>query len=202
MFKLTLFLGLAMLVASMNVRNDIQNTRVKVDLKNANVVVYEMNYMNTVYTYEVGIKRDDSVGVILDWKLKNPGEKVGKITITNNAFQNATQLQTNFLSGDKVYDKAVTVLLSNRLFSDFSTKNAASIFTGAGEATPVKFIKGDNSYTLCKVNGVSEKLFTCNATGFKNGKEVKISYWDNAEFPVILNSEQGYSLKLVEIRTE
>ena len=69
-------------------------------------------------------------------------------------------------------------------------------------AAAKKLIKQENSFTNCIVNGQQEKLFTSTVTGFRNGKAVKILYWDNADFPVVLSSEQDITLKLVEIKTK
>lgn len=183
-----------------NIRKDIQAA--KVSTENADVLVYEMNYLNTIYTYEMSIFKDDSIGLVVNWKMKNGAGKSGKMTITDNAYQNATQLQMGFQSGDKVLDKAVNLFLSKKLFGEFASKNVANVFLSPTDGNPVKLIKQENSFTNCMVNGQIEKLFTSTVTGFRNGKPVKIAYWDNADFPVVLSSEQEIALKLVEIRTK
>jgi hypothetical protein len=195
-----LLISLFSFITNDNLKKDIQAS--KVSTENADVLVYEMNYLNTIYTYEMSLYKEDSIGLVVNWKMKNALAKSGKITITNDAFQNASLLQMGFQSGDKILDKGVNVLLSKKMYGEFTTKSVSNIFLSPTDGNPVKLIKQENSFTNCMVNGQLEKLFTSTVTGFRNGKPVKILYWDNADFPVILSSEQDITLKLVEIKTK
>jgi hypothetical protein len=195
-----LLISLFSFITNDNLKKDIQAS--KVSTENADVLVYEMNYLNTIYTYEMSLYKEDSIGLVVNWKMKNALAKSGKITITNDAFQNSSLLQMGFQSGDKILDKGVNVLLSKKMYGEFTTKSVSNIFLSPTDGNPVKLIKQENSFTNCMVNGQLEKLFTSTVTGFRNGKPVKILYWDNADFPVILSSEQDITLKLVEIKTK
>ena len=202
MIKLGYLLAISLVsfIANVNLKKDVQAA--KVNTENADVLVYEMNYLNTLYTYEMSIYKEDSIGLVVNWKMKNAAGKSGKITITNDAFQNASLLQMGFQSGDKILDKGVNVLLSKKMYGEFATKSVSNVFLSPTDGNPVKLIKQENSFTNCIVNGQQEKLFTSTVTGFRNGKAVKILYWDNADFPVVLSSEQDITLKLVEIKTK
>ncbi|MBK8671603.1 MAG: hypothetical protein IPN93_01020 [Bacteroidetes bacterium] len=114
MIKLGYLLAISLVsfFANVNLKKDVQAA--KVNTENADVLVYEMNYLNTLYTYEMSIYKEDSIGLVVNWKMKNAAGKSGKITITNDAFQNASLLQMGFQSGDKILDKGVNVLLSKK----------------------------------------------------------------------------------------
>lgn len=202
MFKLSLIFGISFFSVFFNDSLEKEIQAAKVNIENADFLVYEMTYLNTIYTYEMELSHDDSLGMVLNWRMKSPNGKSGKITVTNGAYEEANQIQTSFQSGEKVLDKAVCMLLSKKIFSELESKNSSNIYLSPTDFTPVKFLKQENSLTNCKVNGQVEKLFTSTIDGFRSGKPVKLTYWDNAEFPVILSSEQEVQIRLVEIRTK
>ncbi|MBK9353266.1 MAG: hypothetical protein IPN09_04610 [Bacteroidetes bacterium] len=58
----------------------------KVSTENADVLVYEMNYLNTLYTYEMSITRKIRIGFGCKLEDEKCSRKNRKITITMDAF--------------------------------------------------------------------------------------------------------------------
>ena len=81
MIKLGYLLAISLVsfFANVNLKKDVQAA--KVNTENADVLVYEMNYLNTLYTYEMSIYKEDSIGLVVNWKMKNAAGKTGKITM-------------------------------------------------------------------------------------------------------------------------
>lgn len=146
------------------------------------------------YDFTVTVKNLKK-GVVFNFSMKK-GMRTGNITITPEAFENATKENNYFHSGDETYTDKTTVWVSKVVYNSLKNKKPISINPFEGAET-LSFV-GEEIMNV-KIDG---KIM---ALPVLHGKTDRGSeYWilDNPKSPLILHMILNFDVAISEIITK
>ena len=166
-------------------------------MKPGTVLTYDVSAKDKKYQFIVTIKKlGDEIG--FDWKMTDPVNKTGNVTMSPNAVAKAEALLNNFTGGDSKLDKETSVFISRKLFNDVSTTSNANIkLNGAADtATAMSNTIGEFNFNL---NG---ELVAVPGWELQGGGDVKytVDVLESVKFPIIYRMDLGWSIQLTEIK--
>ncbi|MDB5228009.1 MAG: hypothetical protein JWN78_2202 [Bacteroidota bacterium] len=160
-------------------------------------LVYDVNYSGFRYEFTIVIK-DQTDAYSFDWTLGSPINKKGSINVSKAAIQNANGLFNYFANGDinNLADQCC-VVLSKKMFDAFKSNNTIEIFTDKKNNELSVF---GNAYSHTQTFGYNNDYsneFDCKTV--TNGSDYQITYVDDPNFPLIIEMNLGWSMKLKSI---
>lgn len=162
-------------------------------IKEGTKLVYHVNYYDEEYDFIVNIV-SVSNGIEFVWEMTDPMNYTGKITMTQNALENATYQNNYFSNGDTLLlEDQTTVFVSKIVYE--AIKGDKSIYIDAGDGDEELYFDSFEDYSVV-VNGKEKILKSMFATSDLEGY-----FWilDNAKFPLLLGMNIGWSIELKEI---
>lgn len=166
------------------------------------------------YEYAVNFKGDkynfyDSNILLLDaytsfnYVMDNDNQTRGEITMSEDAYTNATDLYNYFSGGDVTLDKQTTVWLSKKLFKEIKENSKVIMSTDKSSPKTYKVVKAKkdaDKYYKVLVNGKHRNI-PCIQIVSEDGSQ-KLWITDNPENPLILKMNIGFSIELFSVNTD
>jgi hypothetical protein len=167
-------------------------------LKNDDVLVYEVNNNGDIYHFEVTIK-EIREAIVFDWVMPEK-DFSGEVTLEKTARDGATTYANYFANGsEKIYTDTCTVWFSRKNFAEL--KKGSTICT-IDQYGAERFDKKPGAGLAIQYKGKPLTLKTINATNGKTG-DAQRQLWmlDNAANPLIVKMNLGWTIVLKEIKT-
>jgi hypothetical protein len=172
------------------------NTPSSIEMKKGLHLVYDVTQGEKVYQYIVDFTAVSDKGVSFDWKMTDPVNKSGKITITANALKVATDL--DFYPSTKTFDGSeISMIISSNIYKKLSSfKTGDTIDMGCNacfrgvtttEVTPNNYEVTDNSKALTSLNTMRFSSI------YSNGN---FEVLNDSKFPLIVYFKWRLTLEL------
>ena len=165
-------------------------------IKKGTKLIYDVNYLGSQYEFTIVIK-DQSETYRFDWSMSAPLNKKGTLNISKEAIQNATELFNYFSNGDVNPANQCCVILSKKMFNTFQKNSSLEICTDKKKNEISIF---GNPYDHTQSFGYNNDFsneFDCKTV--TNGDEYQITYVNDSNFPLIIEMNLGWTLKLKNI---
>lgn len=103
-------------------------------IKKGTELIYEVENGDVKYNFIVFITAASDAGIDFTWKMTDPINYAGKISITESALKYANKLYNYFNDGEEVnLTNSTSVFLSSRLYDEFVKEERAYVNFGFGE---------------------------------------------------------------------
>ncbi len=103
-------------------------------IKKGTELIYEVENKDLKYNFIVFISAASEAGIDFTWKMTDPINYAGKISITESALKFANKLYNYFNDGEEVnLTNSTSVFLSSRLYEEFVKEERAYVNFGMGE---------------------------------------------------------------------
>lgn len=169
-------------------------------------LVYEVDFYGSEYDFIVHINevRD---GIRFDYEMTNDDNTKGSVSITADAFENATSLFNYFAGGPVELTDMTSVWMSKKTFNDLvGEARSATISVDGGQSTiEIKTVGTGTDFTI--YNAISEShirdvayLDARTESTFFNAASFKIAF--SRHLPLILEMNLGWTIKLKEMRRD
>lgn len=165
------------------------------EIEKATVLVYSVNNNGDVYDFIVTVnKYDKSIEFSYDMPQK---KSAAKISIEQNAVEDAVKYNNYFNGSDKTFTNQSTVWLSRKNFQELSMKEGStSMDMGNGNET---YNQKSTSTMKIKYMG-EEKIITYYKAIAASGNEVWVL--NNSKNPLIVKMNLGWTIELKEVRKQ
>ena len=120
-FRFLSFLFVFCLFNTLSIQSHAQATAAAsgIELKQGLHLVYDITQGEKTYQYIVDFNSVTEKGLVFNWKMTEPVNKSGTITITEKAFTNATDL--DFYPATKKFDgEEISMIFGKTLFQKFA----------------------------------------------------------------------------------
>jgi hypothetical protein len=165
-------------------------------IKKGTRLIYDVNYMGTKYEFTVTIK-NEGASYTFDWSLSSPINKKGTVTYTKAAMDNATGIFNFFTSSAENIAGQCAVILSKKLFNTFKENNSVELCTDKKNNVISIFGNPYNHTQTFGYNNDFSSEFDCRTV--TNGDDYQITYVNDPEFPLIIEMNLDWSMKLRNI---
>lgn len=190
------FVMIFLLFSTINVFSQDGPEVKEIELKKGLHLVYDLTQGESIYQYIVDFTSVDENGVVFDWKMTEPVNKSGTITITKEAWATAKML--DFYPATKTFDKdEISMIFGKQVFdklASFKTNDTISFgcnacFRGITTTDVVKnsYEVQDHSNTLASINTLKFSSI------YKNGN---FEVLNNAKFPLIVYFKWRMTIEL------
>lgn len=168
-------------------------------IKKGTQLIYDVDNGETQYQFWVDIQKASEKGIDFDWKMTDPVNYSGKISISADALKNATRLFNYFSnqSSENLTDQT-SVFLSNKVYDELVNNERTGIDVGLGEE---EFIRRNELFKdfKIKVNGKDVSLEYYDANNLENNHVIRFAKIGN--YPLIIEMHLDFSISLKEVRT-
>jgi hypothetical protein len=165
-------------------------------LKKGTKLVYDVNYNGTQYEFIVTIK-DQQETYTFDWSMGVPVNKSGTVSITQDALENADGLFNYFSSGSIHLADQSCFMLSRKMYNAFSDKGSMIVYTNKKANEYSEFGNAYNHTQTFDYKNSETQEFYCRTVTDKD--DYQITYVNDASFPLIIEMNLGWTLKLKTI---
>lgn len=193
MYKCVYLAVLVIFVTSATAATSVSPTQI---IKKGTTLVYDVNYGGSRYEFTMVVK-DQASAYSFDWSISAPINKKGSVTINKDAVQNATCLYNYFSNGEAGMGDQCCIMLSKKMFEAFKKNSSVEILTDKKNNEVSVFGNPyDHTQTFGYNNNFSNE-FDCRTV--TNGDTYQITYVNDADFPLIIEMNVGWSIKLRNI---
>lgn len=165
-------------------------------LKKGTKFVYDVNLNGTQYEFTVTLK-DQSEDYTFEWSMGIPINKTGMISVTKEATKNASGLFNLFDEKDVKLTDQSCFMISQKMFETFSKRGSMEIVMD--KKSNFKSVFG-NAYNHTQTFGYKNnetQEFYC--TTISSPEDYQITYLNDSNFPLIIEMNLGWTLKLKDI---
>ncbi len=169
-------------------------------IKKGTQLIYDVENGELQYQFWVNIQKASEKGIDFDWKMTDPVNYSGKISISEQALKNANRLFNYFSnnSSEKLTDQT-SVFLSYKVYDELVNNERFSIDVGIGEE---EFIRRNELFKEFKimVNGKEVNLEYYDANNYENNHVLRFAKIGN--FPLIIQMHLDFSVTLKEVKVQ
>ncbi len=166
-------------------------------MKPGAVLTYDVTMSDKKYQFIVTIKKIGDE-IAFDWKMSEPVNKTGSVTMSTSAVSKADALFNYFNGGESKLEKETSVFVSKKIVSDVEATTQTSIKINGAEDTATVM-----SNTISDVGFVVNGNFV-SIPGWEllGGSEIKytVVVLESARFPLIYRMDLGWKIQLAEIK--
>lgn len=159
-------------------------------------LIYDVNFEGASYEVTVIVKNNNE-NYTFEWFMSKPANGKGTIQLSKAAIENASGILSHFTNGDISLDDQCCIFLSKKMFEELKNDGSMEIVTD--KKKNVKTIFG-NPYQHTQSYGYKNNYtneFQCRTVS--DGGDYQITYVDDADFPLIVELNLDWSLKLKNI---
>lgn len=165
-------------------------------IKKGTKIIYDVNYNGVQYSLTVAVTKMEN-GFSFDWSTNKPFNKKGSVNILKDATQNTNTI-FNFFSVEKIdLVDQTSILISNKMYENWKDNSSMEIFLDKDKNVKSIFGNGYNHTQNFEYNNSNSNEFECRTVIDKNG--YSITYVNNAAFPIIVEMNLDWSIKLRKI---
>lgn len=168
-------------------------------IKKGTQLIYDVDNGDFQYQFWVNIQKASEKGVDFDWKMTDPVNYSGKISISGDALKNATRLFNYFSnhSSENLTDQT-SVFLSNKVYDELVNNERAKIDVGLGGEEFIRRNELFNDFKI-KVDGKDVSLEYYDANNLDNDHVIRFAKIGN--YPLIIEMHLDFSITLKEVNT-
>jgi hypothetical protein len=168
----------------------------KAIIKKGTRLIYDVNYFGSNYEFTITIK-DQSDTYSFDWSMSAPISRKGSIRVSKEAIQNANGLFNYFNSNNVEIVDQCCVILSKKMYESFKNNKPIEIYTDKKNNVLSVFGNSYNHTQTFGYNNDFSQEFDCSTVS--NGDDFHITYVNDPNFPLIIEMNLGWSMKLRNI---
>lgn len=166
-------------------------------IKPGTVLTYDVSQGEKKYQFIVTLKKlGDEIA--FDWKMTEPVNKTGSVTMSANAVAKGDALFNLFTGGESKLEKETSVFISRKIYNDVLSTSMANIkLSGASDtATVMSNTIGEFNFNL---NG---NLVAIPGWELEGGSDIKykIDVLESVKFPIIYSMDLGWTIQLGEVK--
>ncbi len=203
-FRFLSFLFVFCLFNTLSIQSHAQATAAAsgIELKQGLHLVYDITQGEKTYQYIVDFNSVTEKGLVFNWKMTEPVNKSGTITITEKAFTNATDL--DFYPATKKFDgEEISMIFGKTLFQKFAKyKEGDTISFGCNSCfrgVTVADVKA-NDYEAQNATGGLATLKTVKFSSIYHNGDFEVL--NNEQFPLIIYFKWNMTIELKSFKYE
>ncbi len=174
---------------------------VDIEFAAGDTLVYEVNAAGNTYDFVAVLKTYDlsDKGFSFDWKMTDPVNLSGTVTVTADAYLNSRSYINRFAGGSLTMKDACTVFFTYENFMDMPEKETKLTLDGEEET----FYRPDNDVVPFKLR-IGGEEYTVDGFKINNKKDGKgdktIVIQGISSHALILEMELGFKIRLKEVK--
>lgn len=174
---------------------------VDIEFAAGDTLVYEVNAAGNTYDFVAVLKTYDlsDKGFSFDWKMTDPANLSGTVTVTADAYLNSRSYINRFAGGSLTMKDACTVFFTYENFMDMPEKETKLTLDGEEET----FYRPDNDVVPFKLR-IGGEEYTVDGFKINNKKDGKgdktIVIQGISSHALILEMELGFKIRLKEVK--
>jgi hypothetical protein len=193
---LVYLLVITALFNTFTLRAQDDKTTTDIELKAGLHLVYDITQNEKGYQYIIDFTSVSDKGVVFNWKMTDPVNKEGKITITTKALDGATYL--DFYPATKVFDGTdISMIFSKQVYSklaSFKTGDTVNFSCNACFRGVTTVDVKANTYEVQDKNSTLAEIGTLKFSSIYNNGDFEVL--NNPKFPLIVYFKRGMTIEL------
>ncbi|MFN8283686.1 MAG: hypothetical protein U0U67_10755 [Chitinophagales bacterium] len=158
--------------------------------------IYDVNHNGLQYALTLKITKVND-GFSFDWQTDKPLNKKGSVSIHDSAMQNANAIFSSFNQDKVELTNQTSIVISDKMFESWKGSSSMEIAPDATKSIKSIFGNGYNHTQNFEYKNNNSNELECRTVSDKDG--YSITYLNDANFPIIVEMNLDWSIKLRKI---
>jgi len=165
------------------------------------MLTYGVDFNGSTYDFMLLIHESKKDKVVFEYRMTNPNQTSGTVTMTADALESATSQYNFFRGGPVTLEDMTSVWISRKVFDELTGEKGSSTISPDGGQTSVELIGKKVGYDYSIYNHISKRQFDDIAYYYAESADGNIKYWigTNRGIPIILKMDLGWKVWLKEM---
>ncbi|MCX7743795.1 MAG: hypothetical protein N2167_04430 [Flavobacteriales bacterium] len=169
-------------------------------IKKGTQLIYHVDNGEMQYQFIVDIQKASEKGIEFNWKMTDPVNYSGKVSMTASALKNSNKLFNYFSNqSSETLSDQTAVFISNDLYDEFVKNERAKIDFGTGEEILIRRNELFKGYKVM-INGKETELEFYDANNVETNHVLRFT--KIGKYPLILEMHIDFSISLKEVKTK
>jgi hypothetical protein len=162
-------------------------------IKKGTKLIYDVRRDGGSYTLEVEVK-NNTKDLFLDWQINGPAKLNGSLNLNYKLIDSADGIANYFSDNTSDNNNLCNVVLSKKMFNALNKNEAIEIYTD--KKNDIKSVFG-NAILLTQTIGYNTNFSNeLNCKTVTNGDNYQITYLNDADFPLIVEMQLDWYMRL------
>ncbi len=162
-------------------------------IKKGTRLIYDVRRDGGSYTLEIEVK-NNTKELFLNWQINGPAKLNGSLTLNNGLLDSADGIINYFTDNTAMNTNLCTLILSKKMFERLDKNQAIEIYTD--KKNDIKSVFG-NPVALTQTIGYNTNFSNeLDCKTVNNGDNYQITYLNDADFPLIVELQLDWYMKL------